>query len=79
MNEMQALNERLSELNAQIRAEDAKKNDHSKDLMGKISVEDKLEDSLRSLTQKISQLEKIEYPGENEREMLVSLRGNHIS
>lgn len=69
---MQALNERLSELNAEIGSEEAKRNNFSKDLIDKISAGDKLEDNLRMLTQKINQLEKIEYPGENEREMLVS-------
>lgn len=75
MTEMGALNERLTALNEEIGSEEAKKTNFTKALMEKVSVGDALDDKLRTIASKINQLEKIEYPGENEREMLVSLDG----
>lgn len=72
MNEIEALNDRLTELNDVIESEEAKKNEFSRALKDKMTIGDQLDDTLRTVTQKINQLEKIEYPGENEREMLVS-------
>lgn len=43
-----------------------------------MTIGDQLDDTLRTVTQKINQLEKIEYPGENEREMLVSFLGHKM-
>lgn len=75
MSEMGALNERLTELSEEIGSEEAKKTNFTKALMEKVSIGDSLDDKLRTLASKINQLEKIEYPGENERAMLVSLDG----
>lgn len=68
----------MKDTNEQIDAEEVKKNELMKSLSEKISLGDKLDDNLRVITQKITQLEKIEYPGENEREMLVSCYYNLI-
>lgn len=74
VNDLRELDERLVELNEEIQKEQAKKDEFAKTLVGKNVTADKLEDTLRTLTQQINRLEKIEYPGENEREILVSLR-----
>lgn len=49
-----------------------KKNDFVTALREKATLGDQLEDNLRKIIEKIRQLQEIEYPGENEREMLVS-------
>lgn len=72
MNEVRYLKESLFELNGEIESENTKKTNLAKALQDKISLADVLDDKMRTFTQKIGQLEKIEYPGENEREMLVS-------
>lgn len=71
---MREYEERLVELNEECRKENAKKMECSKTLAEKIAAGDKMDDTLRTLSQHISQLEKIEYPGDNEREMLVRFR-----
>ncbi|KAG4076078.1 hypothetical protein HA402_011424 [Bradysia odoriphaga] len=69
-NDLSDLDERLSKLNDEIRRENTKKTDLARTLADKTATDDKLDDKMRALTLQINQLEKIEYPGENEREML---------
>ncbi|XP_037041026.1 structural maintenance of chromosomes protein 6 isoform X2 [Bradysia coprophila] len=71
-NDLRDLDERLVKLNDEIRRENQKKTEFAKTLAEKTAAEDKFDDKLRALTQQINQLERIEYPGENERGMLES-------
>lgn len=72
INEIAPLNDQIQEITQKIESETLKKRTFEKSFSEKISLGDQLEEKLRVFTEKINQLEKIEYPGEKEREMLVS-------
>lgn len=71
-NEWRVAKDRLAELTEEIAAESVKKNQFATTLQEKVRIGDRFDENLRKYAQKIKELESVEYPGENEREMLVS-------
>lgn len=79
MNELRDCEKRLLEVNDTIQKENTKKGELTKDLDEKVTQEGKMEDTLRLISLQINQIEKIEYPGDNERKMLVSYLVDRIT
>lgn len=71
---MGEIDDQLTKIMDDIRADEVKKKDLTKVMLEKDKIGAKLDENLRVLTQRLAQLESIEYPGENEREMLVSVQ-----